>query len=32
MANKNVNKCHPEWQSNISELNGYQGAIDNDAW
>jgi len=31
MANKNVNQYHPEWKSNISELNGYQGAMDNDA-
>jgi alanyl aminopeptidase len=31
MANKNVNKYHPEWKMNISELNGYQGAMDNDA-
>jgi cytosol alanyl aminopeptidase len=31
MANKIVNKYHPEWKSNISELNGYQGAMDNDA-
>ena len=31
MANKIVNKYHPEWKSNISVLNGYQGAMDNDA-
>ena len=31
MANKIVNQYHPEWQMNISELNGYQGAMDNDA-
>ena len=31
MANKIVNKYHSEWKSNISELNGYQGAMDNDA-
>jgi alanyl aminopeptidase len=31
MANKNVSQYHPEWQMNISELNGYQGAMDNDA-
>jgi alanyl aminopeptidase len=30
MANKNVNQYHPEWKENISELNGYQGAMDND--
>ncbi len=32
MANKNVNKYHPEWKMNVSELNGYEGAMDNDAW
>jgi len=31
MANKIVNQYHPEWKMNISELNGYQGAMDNDA-
>ncbi|HEV2424351.1 MAG TPA: M1 family metallopeptidase [Terriglobia bacterium] len=31
MANKIVNEYHPEWQMNIGELNGYQGAMDNDA-
>jgi len=31
MANKNVNQYHPEWKMNVSELNGYQGAMDNDA-
>jgi cytosol alanyl aminopeptidase len=31
MANKIVNQYHPEWNMNISELNGYQGAMDNDA-
>jgi len=31
MANKNVTRYHPEWKMNISELNGYQGAMDNDA-
>ncbi len=31
MANKNVNQYHPEWEMNISELNAYQGAMDNDA-
>ncbi len=31
MANKNVNKYHPEWKMNISELNAYEGAMDNDA-
>ncbi|HXJ91987.1 MAG TPA: M1 family metallopeptidase [Terriglobia bacterium] len=31
MANKIVNQYHPEWAMNISELNGYQGAMDNDA-
>ena len=31
MANKNVNKYHPEWKMNVSELNGYEGAMDNDA-
>ncbi len=30
MANKIVNEYHPEWQMNISELNGYQGAMYND--
>ena len=31
MANKNVNMYHPEWKMNVSELNGYEGAMDNDA-
>jgi alanyl aminopeptidase len=31
MANKNVNQYHPEWKMNVSELNGYEGAMDNDA-
>jgi alanyl aminopeptidase len=31
MANKNVNRYHPEWKMNISELNGYQGAMYSDA-
>ena len=31
MANKNVNAYHPEWKMNVSELNGYQGAMENDA-
>jgi alanyl aminopeptidase len=31
MANKIVNEYHPEWKMNISELNAYQGAMDNDA-
>ena len=31
MANKIVNQYHPEWKQNISELNGYQGAMDSDA-
>jgi cytosol alanyl aminopeptidase len=31
MANKIVNQYHPEWKENISELNGYQGAMDKDA-
>jgi len=31
MANKNVNRYHPEWKMNITELNGYQGAMENDA-
>jgi alanyl aminopeptidase len=31
MANKNVNQYHPEWKMNISELNAYQGAMENDA-
>jgi len=31
MANKIVNKYHPEWHMDISELNGYQGAMDNDS-
>jgi cytosol alanyl aminopeptidase len=31
MANKITNEYHPEWRMNISELNGYQGAMDNDA-
>jgi aminopeptidase N len=30
MANKIVNQYHPEWKMNISELNGYQGAMYND--
>ena len=30
MANKIVNQYHPEWQMNLSELNNYQGAMDND--
>lgn len=30
MANKIMNEYHPEWQMNIGELNGYQGAMDND--
>jgi cytosol alanyl aminopeptidase len=30
MANKIVNEYHPEWQMNIGELNGYQGAMYND--
>jgi alanyl aminopeptidase len=30
MANKIVNEHHPEWHMNVSELNGYQGAMDND--
>jgi aminopeptidase N len=31
MANKIVNEYHPEWHMNISELNGYQGAMENDS-
>jgi alanyl aminopeptidase len=31
MANKIVNKYHPEWKMNVAELNGYEGAMDNDA-
>ena len=31
MADKIVNQYHPEWKMNISELNGYQKAMDNDA-
>jgi alanyl aminopeptidase len=31
MANKIVNEYHPEWKMNISELNGYQGAMEKDA-
>jgi cytosol alanyl aminopeptidase len=31
MANKIVNQYHPEWKENISELNRYQEAMDNDA-
>ena len=31
MANKIVNQYHPEWKMNLRELNGYQGAMDNDA-
>jgi cytosol alanyl aminopeptidase len=31
MANKIVNQYHPEWKENISELNGYQRAMENDA-
>ena len=30
MANKIVNQYHPDWQMNISELNSYQGAMEND--
>jgi alanyl aminopeptidase len=30
MANKIVNEYHPEWQMNIGELNGYQGAMYSD--
>jgi len=30
MANKIVTEYHPEWQMNIGELNGYQGAMYND--
>jgi alanyl aminopeptidase len=30
-ANKIVNAYHPEWKMNISELNNYQRAMDNDA-
>jgi len=31
MANKNVNRYHPEWKMSISELNAYQGAMESDA-
>ena len=31
MANKIMMDYHPEWQMNIGELNGYQGAMGNDA-
>jgi len=31
MANKIVNRYHPEWHMDISELNGYQGAMENDS-
>jgi len=31
MSNKIVNQFHPEWKMNISELNGYQGAMETDA-
>ena len=31
MANKIVTRYHPEWHMDISELNGYQGAMDNDS-
>ena len=31
MANKIVNQYHPEWKANVSKLDGYQGAMDNDA-
>ncbi|HMD97035.1 MAG TPA: M1 family metallopeptidase [Terriglobia bacterium] len=31
MANKIVNKFHPEWHMDISELNSYQGAMENDS-
>ena len=31
MANKIVNRYHPEWRMNISELNSYQGAMENDS-
>ncbi len=31
MANKIVNQYHREWKANISELNAYQGAMENDA-
>jgi alanyl aminopeptidase len=31
MANKITNEYHPEWHMNISELNSYQDAMDNDA-
>jgi len=31
MADKIVNQYHPEWKENISELNRYQQAMDNDA-
>lgn len=31
MANKIVNEYHPEWRMNISELNSYQGAMENDS-
>ena len=30
MANKIVNQYHPEWKMNLSELNGYQGAMGTD--
>ena len=30
MANKIVNQFHPEWHMNISELNSYQSAMEND--
>ena len=30
MANKIVNEYHPEWRMNVSELNGYQGAMGTD--
>ena len=31
MANKIVNWYHPEWHMDISELNSYQGAMENDS-
>jgi len=31
MANKIVNQYHPEWKMNVSKVNSYQGAMDNDA-
>ena len=31
MANKIMMDYHPEWQMNIGELNGYQGAMGNDS-